>query len=130
VLAVNRAGRVAASAARGPLRFGVSNDDLRDLVCDALAPLPVEARSMFGGYGLYLEDAFFGVISEGRLYLRTDEASRADYVARGMPALQPKHRPRGPRTVDRNFEAPPDVVSDRELLREWALRASRAAPRR
>ena len=81
---------------------------------------------MFGGHGLYFEGAFFGVISDGRLYFRTDYESRADYVGRGMSALQPKHRPRGPKTVDRNFEVPPDVFADAATLRSWALRAARA----
>jgi DNA transformation protein len=104
----------------------MTNDDLRAAVLDALAPLPVTARRLFGGYGLYLEGAFFGVISEGRLYFRTDDGSRADYVARGMRALQPKHRPRGPKTVDRNFEVPPDVLADAATLHAWALRAAHA----
>lgn len=93
---------------------------------EGLQPLPVTARAMFGGYGLYLEGAFFGVIDEGRLYFRTDDDSRPDYVDRGMTALQPKHRPRGPKTVDRNFEVPPDVMADASTLRSWALRAANA----
>lgn len=99
---------------------------LAAFVLEQLRPLPVQARAMFGGRGLYLEGRFFGMVMEGRLYLRTDGESRAEYVARGMPALQPRRRPRGPRTVDRNFEVPPDVLADANLLRQWALRAARA----
>ena len=43
-----------------------------------------------------------------------------------MQALQPRYRPRGPKTVDRNFEVPADVLADEDALREWALRAARA----
>ena len=67
----------------------MSNEELRDAVLEALVPLPVTARRLFGGYGLYFEDAFFGVISDGRLYFRTDGESRGAYLDRGMPALQP-----------------------------------------
>jgi len=35
---------------------------------DQLAPLPVRVRRLFGGYGLYIEDRFFGLISDGRLF--------------------------------------------------------------
>jgi hypothetical protein len=42
-----------------------------------------------------------------------------------MQPLQPRHRPRGPRTVDRNVEVPSEVLTDADLLREWALRAAR-----
>jgi len=81
---------------------------------------------MFGGYGLYMEDAFFGVISNGHVYFRTDGESRELYRARGMQPLQPRHRPRGPTTVDRNFEVPAGVLGDAEQLREWARRAASA----
>jgi DNA transformation protein len=99
---------------------------LRDRLLEALDGLPVRARAMFGGYGFYMEDAFFAVVSDGRLYFRTDDESREAYRARGMQALQPRHRPRGKRTVDRNFEVPPDVLDDATLLREWAMRAAGA----
>lgn len=83
---------------------------------------------MFGGRGFYLGDKFFGVIFSGTLYFRTDDGSRAGYTKRGMPALQPpQHRPRGPRTVDRNFQVPPEVLADERLLKEWALRAASAS---
>ena len=79
---------------------------------------------MFGGWGLYLEGVFFGVISDGVLYFRTDDRSRAEYLDRGMTALQPKHRPRGPETIDRNFRVPDEIVDDAALLRTWAVRAA------
>jgi DNA transformation protein len=101
---------------------------IRDHLLDALDGLPVRTRPMFGGYGFYMEDAFFAVISDGRLYFRTDDESREAYRARGMQALQPRYRPRGKRTVDRNFEVPADVLDDPKQLREWAMRA--AATRR
>jgi DNA transformation protein len=102
----------------------MSDDDLRDLLVAALDGLPVRSRRLFGGYGFYLDDRFFAVISEGRLYFRTDDDSRAPYVERGMSPLQPRYRPRGPKTVDRNFEVPAGVRNDAGALREWALRAA------
>lgn len=105
----------------------MTTEEAKDNVVRGLVPLPVRARKMFGGYGLYLEDQFFGVISDGRVYFRTDAASRADYVARGMGAFQPPMRPRGPKTVGRNFEVPGDVLLSDDLLREWSLRAASAS---
>lgn len=100
------------------------DDRLRDLLLARLDGLPLRIRSMFGGYGLYMEDVFFGIIFAGRVYFRTDEESRAAYIARGMPALQPRYRPRGKRTVGRNFQVPGDVLDDHAAIREWALLAS------
>ena len=93
----------------------------------ALEPIGARARAMFGGYGLYLGDKFFGLVSaEGRVFFRTDEVSRVEYVARGMPPFQPNNRPVGPKTVARNFQVPDEVLADQEMLVEWALRASKA----
>ena len=97
---------------------------MRDLLLAPLDGLPVRTPSMFCGYGLYMEDAFFGIISDGRVYFRTDAESRELYRARGMQPLQPRHRPRGPKTVDRNFEVPNEVLRDEDQLRLWARRAA------
>ena len=104
----------------------MTNEELLATVLERLQPLPVTARSMFGGKGLYFDGTFFGVIFDGVLYFRTDDDSRAGYTSREMPALQPKYRPRGPKTVDRHFQVPPDVLADASLLRKWALRAVEA----
>ena len=100
---------------------------IRDDLLLRLVPLPVTARSMFGGIGLYLEGKYFGLIFDGVLYFRTDAASRNAYLERGMPAFQPKDRPRGPKTVDRNFRVPDEVMADAETLQSWATRAAAAA---
>jgi DNA transformation protein len=100
------------------------DDQLLAVVLERLQPLPITARSMFGGRGLYMDGRFFGVIFDGLLYFRTDEASRASYTSRKMPALQPKYRPRGPKTVDRHFLVPPDVLAKPAALRKWARRAA------
>ena len=104
----------------------MTNDELLALVLERLDPLPVTARSMFGLKGMFHDGRFFGIITDGVLYFRTDEESRGEYLERGMPAFQPKYRPRGPKTVDRNFEVPAEVLADETLLKEWALRAARA----
>ena len=97
-----------------------------DSVLIALAPLGVRSRAMFGGHGLYLGDKFFGLINDGRVFFRTDETSRPDYVSRGMLPFQPRHRPVGPKTVARNFQVPDDILNDPDQLTAWALRAARA----
>jgi DNA transformation protein len=68
----------------------MSNADLRNQLLQSLVPLPVTSRAMFGGFGLYLDGVFFGVIFDDVLYFRTDEESRQDYLERGMEPLQPK----------------------------------------
>ena len=48
----------------------------KDFVLGQLrAPPGVEARAMFGGFGLYRSGKFFGLISQGVLYFKTTEES-------------------------------------------------------
>ncbi len=104
----------------------MADEDLRDFVLEQLAGLDVSSRPRFGAHHLYLAGTFFGLIAGGEVYFRTDDESRPAYLDRGMKAFHPSERPRGPRTVDRHFEVPAEVLEDRDLLREWAERASRA----
>ena len=80
---------------------------------------------MFGGHGLYQADRFFGILMDGRLYLKTDEQSRPGYVEQGMgPFIYEKAR----RTLTINyFEVPPDVLESREDFVAWAQRAIQAS---
>ena len=51
------------------------DDSFKDFVLDQLSDLDdVEARRMFGGYGLYQDEIFFGIIHKGRLYENTQDA--------------------------------------------------------
>ncbi len=60
-------------------------DSFKAFVLDQLSELPeLRARAMFGGYGLYSGERFFGILFEGRVYFKVDEATRAAYEARGM----------------------------------------------
>jgi DNA transformation protein len=95
----------------------------RDYVLDQLADLtPVASRAMFGGHGLYHGETFFGIIFGDRLYFRTDEATRAEYVARGMKPF----RPRAGAKLGRYYEVPLDIVEDSRALVRWAEQAARA----
>jgi DNA transformation protein len=42
----------------------------------------VSARRMFGGHGIFHEGRMFGLVSGERLYLKTDEESRAEFEGR------------------------------------------------
>ncbi len=106
-----------------------SDRDAADTILSRLAPLPVTVKRLFGLFGLYLDGQYFGFVSDGKLFFRTDQASRESYESRGMAAFQPSSRPRGPKTVDRNFQVPTDVLEDDDLLRTWAVRAAAAATR-
>ncbi len=104
----------------------MTDAELRDHLQATLAPLGLRIRPMFGGYGLWLGDRYFGIIHGGHAWFRTDSASRPGYLARGMPAFQPANRPRGPKTVDRNFRVPDETLAHPDPLTAWALTAAAA----
>lgn len=44
---------------------------------ELLFPLAVRDRAMFGSYGLYCDDKFVGIVSDGQLYLKRTSADPA-----------------------------------------------------
>ena len=59
-------------------RAAMKQDSFKDFVLDQMSDLRgVTCRAMFGGYGVYQGEVFFGIIHRGRLYLKTDSTSRS-----------------------------------------------------
>jgi DNA transformation protein len=96
-------------------------DSYRDFVLDQLGSLEdVICRSMFGGYGLYLGEDFFGIIHDGRLYFKTDETTREKYRNRGMGPFTPNEK----QVLKSYYEVPVEIVEDDEELVSWAREAA------
>jgi DNA transformation protein len=97
-------------------------DSFKDFVLDQLSGLGgVACRSMFGGYGLYRSEVFFGIIHKGRLYFKTDETNRAAYRERGMKPFRPNRK----QTLTSYYEVPVEIVEDQDQLVAWAERSVR-----
>lgn len=96
------------------------DESFKDFVLDQLRGLDeVEARRMFGGYGLYHDETFFGIIHKGRLYFKTDEVTAGEYRKRRMKPF----RPNAKQTLKSYYQVPVEVLEDGDLLRQWALAA-------
>lgn len=104
----------------------MANQSFKAFVLDQLAMLPgIRAKAMFGGHGLYQESRFFGILMAGRLYFKTDEKTRSNYLKRGMsPFIYGKARQTA---IINYYEVPPEVLEDREQLVAWAREAIRVA---
>jgi DNA transformation protein len=88
---------------------------------------PVDARSMFGGYGVFLDGLMFGLIADEVLYLKVDDENLPEFEELGLRPFvyDGKDRP-----VRMSYsEAPPDALDDAELLSRWASGAYAAARR-
>ena len=81
---------------------------------------------MFGGYGLYHGDAFFGILFKSRLYFKTDAQSRGAYMQMGMKPF----RPSATQTLHTYYEVPAEILEDSDQLTIWAQRAIQCQARR
>ena len=105
--------------------MAVSSEYL-DYVHDQLSGLGgVTSRRMFGGAGLYCDEFFFALIDNDTLYLRVNDANRADFTTRGMGQFRPyADRPELSMSY---YETPADVLEDPAQLVSWARRSVAAA---
>ena len=88
---------------------------------------PVESKSMFGGFGMFLEGLMFGLVAGNELYLKVDTQNLQDYEDLGLQAFSFEKN-------DRQFkmsyyQAPEEAMEDAELLSDWASNAYGAAMR-
>src|SRR3974390_1699989 len=94
---------------------------------DLLAGLgPVETRRMFGGVGLYAGKVMFGLIDDGRIFLKTDAALQADLAAAGGQAWLSTAR-KGPMAgvpQETSYWSLPDsALDDPDEAVAWSRRA-------
>ncbi|HEX2295419.1 MAG TPA: TfoX/Sxy family protein [Actinomycetota bacterium] len=95
-----------------------------DFVVEQLDGLgDVTVRPMFGGHGFYLGRAFFAIVYDDRVYLKTGDATRGWYEEQGMGTFRPHER----QDIKSYHEVPPDAVEDREKLADLAAAAVRIA---
>jgi DNA transformation protein len=87
---------------------------------------PVDVRRMFGGAGIYAGAVMFGLVDEGRIYLKTDAALEADLRAAGAEPWIYTER-RGPKagipTETSYLSLPDGALDDPEEACAWARRA-------
>lgn len=85
----------------------------------------VRCRAMFGGFGLYVGEAFVAIVAFDRLYLKAAPADEEVYrAAGGEPFVyQGKHRP-----MQLRYWTPPvEALDSAEAMAPWARRALAAA---
>jgi DNA transformation protein len=90
----------------------------------------VRPRRMFGGVGLYVGEVMFALIDDGRIYLKTDEALKADLAAAGARSWLYTER-KGPKAgipQETSYWSLPDAAcDDADEACAWARRALQAA---
>lgn len=87
--------------------------------------VPVTARNMFGGVGIYTNGLFFALMDDDTLYFKVDDGNRAAFEAIGSGPF----RPYGDERAMQYYELPADLLEDSETLRQWVNGATEAARR-
>jgi DNA transformation protein and related proteins len=96
------------------------DESFKDFVLDQLRGLDdVEARRMFGGYGLYQDETFFGIIHKDRVYFKIDDSTVSEYRRRKMKPF----RPNAKQTLKSYYQVPLEILEDAEQLSQWAAQA-------
>lgn len=88
---------------------------------------PIEAKRMFGGYGIYHDGLMFALVVDDVLYLKADEKSASCFVKLGLPRFE--YEKNGTKMSMSYYSAPEDVFDDPEQAKAWADRAYDAALR-
>ena len=101
---------------------------LRSALFAMMALGPVEARRMFGGYGVFLDGLMFALYAGNALYLKSDAESDARFRAAGS---HPFTYERKGRSVALSYwRVPAAAEDDAQALLDWAELALAAARRK
>ena len=85
---------------------------------------PVQARPMFGGYGIYARGVMFGLLDDDELFLKTDPQTRERFVAAGCRMWTYGG------VMESGYYRPPDEAhEDPESMEPWARLGLEAALR-
>jgi DNA transformation protein len=89
---------------------------------------PIEAKAMFGGWGLYHGGVFFALVAFDTLYLKADDENRARYESEGLEPFVFEAKD-GRRSVMSYRRAPDEALESAEVMAQWARLGYEAALR-
>lgn len=105
----------------------MAKDSFHDFVQELFAGLaPVQVKRMFGGAGGYADGLMFLLIADDTIYIKTDEALRAELAAEGCGPFvwEPQSGPRKGEKVDLGYWGLPDsAMDDPDEAVRWGAKA-------
>ena len=97
-------------------------------VIELMQPIgPVQAKRMFGGHGIFLEDLMFGLVTDNILYLKADNESENEFISQGLEAFS--YQKQGKTQTLSYYQAPEESLEDSDEMYVWANKAYGAALR-
>ncbi|MFV0447321.1 MAG: TfoX/Sxy family DNA transformation protein [Vibrio sp.] len=85
----------------------------------------VKSRSMFGGFGIFIDDAMFALVVNNRLHIRADDHSSKNFKQQGYEPYV--YKKRGFPVVTKYFALPENVWETPELIMAKAKQALEVA---
>ncbi|ESJ20153.1 competence protein [Cupriavidus sp. HPC(L)] len=108
-------------------------DPFVDHLLELMAPLaarigPIAAKRMFGGHGLFYDGLMFGLISDGRCYLKADAVTLPRFEAQGCEPF--RYRSSGKEVALRHYlSLPAQCLESPGEMEPWARAAVEATLR-
>jgi DNA transformation protein and related proteins len=97
-------------------------------VLELIAPLgAASSRSMFGGYGIYIDSQIIAIVIDDTLYFKTDDASRKQFDDLGLEPFS--YTANGKTYAMSYFRAPDEALDSPHSMLPWARTALAAALR-
>ena len=87
----------------------------------------VNAKAMFGGFGIFLNGTMFGLVFDNVLYLKADKETKKEFKELGLEPFT--YIKKGKELKMSYFQAPEDAVEDHEIMKIWGLKAYNSALR-
>lgn len=108
----------------------MSDETFRDFVADQLSSFEgLLIKCMFGGYDLYQDTSFFGMVAKGKPYFKTSKKTLKDYLKLGAKPF--RYEKRNPKTgarktvsLKRYYEVPVNILENSRDLCDWARNAA------
>lgn len=102
--------------------------DFAAYCAELMAPMgEVRTKRMFGGWGIYLDDAFIAIVVVDTLYLKADDTSRPEFEAAGCSCFT--YEAKGKVQSMGYWTVPPEAMDSPAAMEPWARLAQGAAMR-
>ena len=97
-------------------------DTFTEFVRDQLTGLKgLEMKRMFGGYGLYLGPAFIGILFEGKLFFKTNQAPLPKYKRLESKPFEYQKKSKKVIRMKHYYQVPVEILEDSKRLKQWAM---------
>ena len=88
---------------------------------------PVNAKAMFGGYGIFHEGLMFGRVADNVFYLKIDEETENEFKAKGLEQFT--YNKKGKEFRMSYYQAPEEALESGKEMSSWAAKAYSTALR-